>query len=77
MFALIYMFQLSELITVGPTAKEIWDYFSDQIVPVINMWQMERANSIQDDPKAVINKWIADLLQQLEANETTITQVYL
>ncbi len=36
-----YLFQLADLTAVGPSHDEIWDYFLNNIIPVVARWQTE------------------------------------
>ncbi len=44
-------FQLADITKKGPSHAEIWEYFTNKVVPVIRKWQLEDVSSGEATPQ--------------------------
>lgn len=74
--SVLILSQLSDLTPIGPSANEIWNYFSNKIMPIIGHWQVESTPGPvvpgQVAGPSVINTWLTNLLNQFEKNKVSI-----
>lgn len=75
------VFQLSELSTQAPSKAEIWNFFSNSIIPVIRKWQLDEPNQTSsgtaesEDGTALAVKRTNNWLRKFVADAKEMTQV--
>ncbi len=76
-------FQLADITKKGPSHAEIWEYFTNKVVPVIRKWQLEDVSSGEATPQQShpgdmvdsLNSILETILNQIETASLSLNKV--